>query len=85
MQTKAILNGLDKRLADVFADTKSKLAAAVHPKFKTEWSENMIQKLDKLQLLKANINQQPVVQETAVKLSESQKPQDFLLCLLKVC
>ncbi len=31
---QVILNGLNTRFADVFADSKAKLAAAVHPKFK---------------------------------------------------
>ena len=52
---RALLNGLKARFGDIFGDTRARLAAAVHPKFKLDWLDNHIQKIELTEALKRAI------------------------------
>ena len=38
---ESIMSAIDRRFGDVFEDPKAKLAAAVHPKFKLDWVDDV--------------------------------------------
>lgn len=83
---KAILNGVNMRFSNIFNDDKAKMAAAVHPKFKTDWVDDSVQKIklcEQLKNLVKSLNAKRSSEETTnvadqlTVLSDSDKPQDF--------
>ena len=52
---RALLNGLEARFGDIFGDTRARLAAVFHPKFKLDWLDNHIHKIELTEALKRAI------------------------------
>ncbi len=55
---QALLNGIEARFGDMFGDTNAKLAAAVHPKFKLDWLDSHVQKIEITEALKRAVSRE---------------------------
>ena len=76
---EALLSAIDRRFVDVLEDPKAKLAAAVHPKFKLDWVDDVTERENLVELLKRSMRQQvgSHQSETEVQLTQPPTTNDF--------
>ena len=68
------MSAIDRRFGDVFEDPKAKLAAAVHPKFKLDWVDDVTERAQLVELLKHCVRQQARNHQAETQVEHVQPP-----------